>query len=620
MSNAPILWEETVQGDATSGGMKMHRDIKLDLGSLRELYKSGVATPADVIATLYDRLSAQPLEPVWISVVPREKALARARKLERDPVGPVRPLYGVPFAIKDNIDLAGLPTTAACPAYAYRPGHSATVVQSLVDAGAIPVGKTNMDQFGAGLVGTRSPHGACSSVFDARYISGGSSSGSAVAVASGLASFALGTDTAGSGRVPAAFNGLVGLKPTRGVLSAHGVVPACRTLDCVSILSLTCDDAHTVWSAARGFDADDAFSRAPRSGEEAAPWAAGGFSFGVPPSPQLEFFGDDAAAALFTQAVERMEALGGRKIEIDFSLFRAAADLLYAGPWVAERYAAIRQFIEEHADQMDPVVRGIVEGARRYSAVDAFAAEYKLRDLRRAAEAEWERMDVLLLPTTGAIYTHEAVAEAPLQLDTDLGYYTRFVNLLDLAAVAVPAGMRANGLPFGVSLISPAFSEEALLSLADGFHRAQTLVPGDVLDLAACPPGCVAVAVVGAHLSGQPLNHELTDRRAQLIKTCRTAPGYRLYALDSALPKPGLVRDLGFRGPGIEVEIWAMPEYQFGSFVARVPAPLGIGNAVLDDGSTVKSFICEPYAVAGATEITRFGGWKHYLSQALTTR
>ena len=599
----------------------MHQEIKLDLGSLRELYKSGTATPTDVIATVYDRLSTQPLEPVWISVVPREKALARARKLERDPVGPVRPLYGVPFAIKDNIDLGGLPTSAACPAYAYSPGRSATVVQALVDAGAIPVGKTNMDQFATGLAGTGSPHGACSSVFDSRYIAGGSSSGSAVAVASGLASFALGTDTAGECRVPAAFNGLVGLKPTRGVLSAHGVVPACRSLDCVSILSLTCDDAHTVWSAARGFDPDDGFSRTPGPGDEAAPWVAGEFRFGVPPAGQLAFFGDDAAAALYAEAVERMEALGGRRVEIDFGIFRAAGDLLDAGPWVAERYAAIRHFVEAHASDVNSLVRGIVEGARRYTAADAFAAEYELRDLRRAAEAQWERMDILLLPTTGTIYTHEAAAAAPVRLNTDLGYYTNFVNLLDLAAVAVPAGVRANGLPFGVSLLGPAFSEEALLSLGDRFHRAQTLVPGDVLDLGACPPGCVAVAVVGAHLCGEPLNHELADRQARLIKACRTAPGYRLYALDGTMPpKPGLVRDQQFRGPGIEVEVWAVPEHQFGSFVAGVPAPLGIGNAVLDDGSTVKGFICEPYAVGGATDITHFGSWRHYLSQALSAR
>jgi len=587
--------------------------MQLDLASLRELYKSGVATPSDVIATVYEKIAAGPTEPVWISVVPREKAIARARKLERDPVAAVRPLYGVPFAIKDNIDLAGLPTTAACPAYSYSPGRSATVVQALMDAGAIPIGKTNMDQFATGLVGTRSPHGACSSVFDARYISGGSSSGSAVAVASGMASFSLGTDTAGSGRVPAAFNGLVGLKPTRGVLSARGVVPACRTLDCVSIFALTSDDANTVWTAARGFDPEDACSRSPRAGEDAAPWLAGEFTFGVPAAGQLEFFGDDEAAALYAQAVSRLEAIGGRKVEIDFSIFRTAAELLYAGPWVAERYAAIRRFIEEHADAMNPVVRGIIEKARGYSAADAFAAEYRLRDLRRAADAQWERMDVLALPTTGTIYTHEAVAAEPVQLNTNLGYYTNFVNLLDLAAVAVPAGTRPNGLPFGISLIGQAFSDEALLSVSARYCGSASE--------SACPPGCIAVAVVGAHLAGQPLNWQLMERGARLVKACRTAPGYRLYALDGTMPpKPGLVRDPAFEGPGIEVEVWAVPEHQFGSFVAGVPAPLGIGNAVLDDGETVKSFICEPYGVARATEITRFGGWKQYLSQTLLTR
>jgi len=588
--------------------------MKLDLESLRQLYKSGTATPSDVIAAIYDRIAAAPLHPVWISVAPREKAIARARKLERDPLSPARPLYGVPFAIKDNIDLAGMPTTAACPAFGYLPGRSATVVQALMDAGAIPIGKTNMDQFATGLVGTRSPHGACSSVYGARYISGGSSSGSAVAVASGMASFSLGTDTAGSGRVPAAFNGLVGLKPTRGVLSTRGVVPACRTLDCVSIFSQTTDDALTVWTAARGFDAEDAYSRVPRPGEDSAPWLAGAFTFGVPAASQLEFFGDDAAAELYSRAISRLEAIGGRKVEIDFSIFRAAAELLYAGPWVAERYAAIREFIEAHADEMNPVVRGIIEGARRYSAADAFAAEYKLRDLKRAAEAQWERMDLLALPTTGTIYTHDQVAAAPVEMNTNLGYYTNFVNLLDLAAVAVPAGLRVSGLPFGISLIGQAFSDEALLAVAGRFT-------GSEAGAATCPPGCVAVAVVGAHLTGQPLNRQLTERGARLLKSCRTAPGYRLYALEGTMPpKPGLVREEGFSGPGIEVEVWAIPEHQFGGFVAGVPAPLGIGNAVLDDGETVKCFICEPYAVAGATEITRFGGWKPYLSQTLLTR
>jgi allophanate hydrolase len=593
--------------------MTMRTEIRLDLASLRELYKSGKATPSDVIGAIYDRLSQGPLAPVWISVLPRDKAMAKARKLESDPLASALPLYGVPFAVKDNIDLAGLPTTAACPAFAYSPGQSAHVVHALIEAGAIPIGKTNMDQFATGLVGTRSPHGACSSIFDQRYISGGSSSGSAVAVASGLASFSLGTDTAGSGRVPAAFNGLVGLKPTRGVLSTKGVVPACRTLDCVSIFAANADDAHTIWLAARGFDPGDPFSRAPRPGEDAAPWLAGAFQFGVPASSQLEFFGDHAAALLFHQAVARLEVLGGRKVEIDFSTFRAAAELLYAGPWVAERYAAIRSFIEQHADQINPTVRGIIDGARRYSAADAFDAEYRLRDLRRATESQWEQMDVLLLPTTGTIYTHDGVAADPVGRNTDLGYYTNFVNLLDLAAVAVPAGHRPNGLPFGVSLIGPAFGDQALLTLAQRFDNSGTAE--------ACPAGCVPLAVVGAHLTGQPLNWQLTDRGARLLKTCRTAPDYRLYALDGTMPpKPGLIRERDFRGPGIEVEVWAIPEDRFGGFVAQVPPPLGIGSAVLDDGDIVKCFICEPYAVAAASEVTRFGGWRSYLAQSLSPK
>jgi allophanate hydrolase len=589
--------------------------MQLDLASLRSLYRTGAATPSDVVASVYDRIAARPDSRVWISLLPREKALAKARKLEQSPMADARPLYGVPFAVKDNIDLANIPTTAGCPAYSYSPARSAAVVQSLVDAGAIPIGKTNMDQFATGLVGTRSPYGACSSVFDPQYISGGSSSGSAVAVASGMVSFSLGTDTAGSGRVPAAFNNLIGLKPTRGLLSTRGVVPACRSLDCVSIFAHNCGDAHTAWMAARGFDPEDSYSRAPRPGDGAAPWAQGSFTFGVPSLDRLEFFGDDEAAALFAGALSRLERIGGHRVEIDFSILRAAAELHYSGPWVAERYAAIRPFIEAHADQMNPVVRGIIEGARRYSAADCFDAEYRLRDLRRSAETQWENMDVLLLPTTGTIFTHDQVAAEPVKRNTDLGFYTNFVNLFDLAAVAVPAGFRPNGLPFGVSLIGPPFSDEALLALADRFHR-----PSASLELDG-PPGCVAVAVVGSHLSGQPLNWQITDRGGRLIRTCRTAPGYRLYALDGTIPpKPGLVRDSSFAGLGIEVEIWAVPENQFGGFVSGVPAPLGIGNAVLDDGSSVKCFICEPYAVQDAMEITRFGGWRGFLSQSLLTK
>jgi allophanate hydrolase len=591
-------------------------DLSLDLGSLREVYKSGTLRPCDVIGTVYSKIQADPPAPVWISLSPRKNAIARGRELYNDSLATALPLYGVPFAVKDNIDVEGLPTTAGCPAYAYAPARNAGVVQSLVEAGAIPIGKTNLDQFATGLVGTRTPHGACSSVYDARYISGGSSSGSAVAVASGLVSFALGTDTAGSGRVPAAFNNLVGLKPTRGLLTTTGVVPACRSLDCVSIFARTCHDAHTVWLAARGFDATDPYSRVARTGEGAAPWIGGAFRLGVPARGQLEFFGDDEAAGLYAKAVRDFERMGGQRVEIDFSIFRAAADLLYSGPWVAERLAAIAPFLESHAAELDPVVLTIISGASRFSAVEAFQAEYKLRELRRSTEAEWERMDVMLLPTTGTIYTHDEIASDPIRLNTNLGYYTNFVNLLDLAAVAVPAGFRTNGLPFGVSVIGPAFSDEGLLAVADRFHRSQTFVAGPRVDLGQYAPECIAVAVVGAHLSGQPLNRQLVERGARLIKTCRTTGEYRFYALDGTIPpKPGLVRAPGFQGAGIEVEVWAMPSDQLGSFVAAIPPPLGIGSVALDTGETVKCFIVEPYAVTNATEITAHGGWRNYLTQ-----
>jgi allophanate hydrolase len=567
----------------------------VNLVELRTRYASGTAHPSDVVSEIYATICREPLNPVWVSIVQRESALARAAALERDPLATAKPLYGVPFAIKDNIDFSGLPTTAACPSFSYKPEASATVVQNLIDAGAIPIGKTNMDQFATGLVGTRSPHGACSSVFDKRYISGGSSSGSAVAVARGLAAFSLGTDTAGSGRVPAAFNGLIGFKPTRGLLSTLGVVPACRTLDCVSIFANTAADAYTIFEAARGYDPLDPYSRI---GQAASPWVGGQFRFGVPARNQLEFFGDDEAETLYWKAIDR---LGGQKVEIDFAPFREAAKLLYSGPWVGERLAAVGDAAT------DPTVAKIIAGGGKYTAVDAFKAEYRLRELQRATQAEWARVDTLVLPTTGTIYTHEAVAADPIGTNTNLGYYTNFVNLLDLAAVAVPAGVRTNGLPFGISFIGPAFTDEALLWLAGAFTGAP-------VELEMSPPGCVLVAVVGAHLTGQPLNWQLTERGARCVRTCRTARDYRLYALDRTMPpKPGLVREPGFEGPGIEVEVWAVPEDRFGGFVAAVPPPLGIGNAVLEDGQTVKCFVCEPYAIAGAAEITRFGGWRAYV-------
>jgi allophanate hydrolase len=589
----------------------MLNELSFDLHTLRSGYLAGKFTPAEVIAEARRRAGGG--NPVWISMTDNAPAAA---------FDPAKPLSGIPFAVKDNIDVAGMETTAGCPAYAYRPEKTATAVQRLLDAGAVLIGKTNLDQFATGLVGVRSPYGACGSVFDETYVSGGSSSGSAVAVGKGMVTFSLGTDTAGSGRVPAAFNNLVGLKATKGLIPASGVVPACRTLDCVTVFALTCGDAEAVLQVAGGFDETDSYSRPARVA--AQPWTVGQFRFGVPQKALLQFFGDVEAEALYWRSVAKLEALGGTKVEIDFQGFRDSADLLYAGPWVSERLAAISSFVAANAAAMHPVVRTIIQGASRYSAQDGFEAEYKLAALRRRTAAEWAKMDVLLLPTTGTIYKIAAVEADPVQLNTNLGYYTNFVNLLDLSAVALPAGFRGNGLPFGVTLMAPAFCEKGLLQMADRLHRAQgkhlggtmaLLSDTPALEAGAVPPGCVAVAVVGAHLSGMPLNWQLTERGAKLLRTTRTAAHYKFYALPGTTPpKPGLVRTANAAGSGIEVEVWAIPVEAYGSFVALVPAPLSIGSLTLADGSAVQGFLCEPYAVDGATEITHLGGWRHYMA------
>jgi allophanate hydrolase len=596
----------------------------MDIAALHAAYADGQESPEGVIGAIYDRIEAQGLRPVWISVVPREQAISRARALATADRRKL-PLHGIPFAVKDNIDVTGMQTTAACPAYAYTAAETATVVTRLEQAGAILIGKTNMDQFATGLVGTRTPYGICSSVFDTRYISGGSSAGSAVAVASGLVSFALGTDTAGSGRVPAMFNNLIGLKPTRGVLSTHGVVPACRTLDCVSVFTETAHDAALVLKAAAGFDEKDPYSRAPAVGAGAAPWSGTtGFKFGVPASETLEFYGDRYNARLYEEAVDALVALGGIAVEFDLTPFLEVAQLLYKGPWVAERYAAIAEFIGSNKKKMDPTVEKIISGAANYSAADAFEAEYKLQALRRKTGAAWKSMDVMLLPTAPRAYTIEEIAENPIERNSHLGQYTNFVNLLDLAAVALPAGLRPDGMPFGVTLIGTAFTEAALLPMADKLHRSlartlggsmRALAGTPELHAAQPPHGCVLMAVVGAHLSGQPLNWQLTDRGGRLVRTCRTSAQYRFYALKNTVPpKPGLVRVPGFIGPGIEVEVWALSSDTAGSFVDGVPQPLSIGTLELEDGSLVKGFLVEPMGTEGALEITHMGSWRQYLA------
>jgi allophanate hydrolase len=572
----------------------------LSLTALADRYASGL-TPTALISELCTRIEAYPDPAVWIHRLSREEMLVHARRVEaRGRAG--QPLYGVPFAIKDNIDLAGVPTTAACPAFAYVPDRSASVVEQLLAAGAIPVGKTNLDQFATGLVGTRSPHGTPRNPFNPDIIPGGSSSGSAVAVSAGLVSFALGTDTAGSGRIPAGFNDLVGLKPTRGALSTRGVVPACRSLDCVSVFTRHCADAAAVWRVIDGFDPADPMSRVRPATIGTAPFRR----VGVPARRDLEFFGDAEAERLFRAAVVRLPSLGLEAVEIDFAPFRETAALLYQGPWVAERWAALQSFHAQHAEAFLPVTRGIIEGGARLTAADAFAGQYRLAELTRRAAAEWEKMDVLLVPTAPRPYTLAEIEADPVWHNSRLGTYTNFVNLLDLAALAVPAGFRADKLPHGVTFIAPAWSEPRLLALGSSWEGRAAAAP---VSPAPAAPSTVKIAVVGAHLAGQPLNGQLTSRGARLVAATTTSADYRLYSLPNTTPpKPGLVRSPG-NGAPIAVEVWELPVETFGSFVAGVPSPLCIGTLTLAGGESVQGFLCEAHAIAGAEDITPFGGW-----------
>jgi len=649
-----------------------------DIPSLLQHYSSGRLTPGKVIEAVHARIQDDP-DHIWIYKLPLDALRDYALKVEaRASDMAVLPLYGVPFAIKDNIDLAGAPTTAACPSFSYTPRRSSTVVQRLIDAGAIPVGKTNLDQFATGLNGTRSPYGACRNAFNPDYISGGSSSGSAVALAKGLVSFSLGTDTAGSGRVPAAFNNVIGYKPTRGWLSTHGVVPACRSLDCISIFAFTAADAERILEVCASYDEEDIFSvkregrEACKGGDDGSEGDDGsrgnddsgfgfrsGFHFAIPRREQLQFFGNSEAERLFEEAVAKMRTLGGEAIEIDLDPFLEAARLLYGGPWVAERYGAIQQFFDLHSDQVITPVREIIAGAKIYSAADAFNGGYRLRRLKRQADQVWTEADCLLVPTAGTIYTIQAMRQDPIHLNTNLGYYTNFVNLFDYAAIAVPAGFQNDGLPFGITLIAPTHHDKSLLHLAGRLQQAYALplgatgiplsceIPPERASLQGGTQGThgthgtqvsrvsvsaqatvrgsedieqletIRVAVCGAHLSGLPLNGQLTSRNGRLVTTTTTSRDYKLYALPGEPPRrPGLVRiERNEQGAAIEVEIWELPIGEFGSFVAGIPAPLGIGTITLMDGSVLQGFLCEHYAVADAMDISRFGSWRGYLRQ-----
>ncbi len=585
----------------------------LEIAAIHGAYRDGTLTPVALMETLIARMDAYPDRAVLISRCCNEEILGRAAAL--DPAQMDRlPLFGIPFVVKDNIDVANIPTTAGCPEFAYTPEKDSTAVAKLRAAGAIVLGKANLDQFATGLNGTRSPYGAPRSVFNADYISGGSSSGSAVAVGAGLAVFSLGTDTAGSGRVPAMFNNLIGLKPSIGRISAAGAVPACKSLDCVSIFANSAADAMTVLQIAEGLDAVDPYSRPPAT-------------ITLPQRPRLgilaasdrDFAGDPDTPKLYEAAIAAARSLGFETTDVDYAPFREIAAALYGGAFVAERLAAIKPFFHSHAAAINPVVRSIIEAAQKFSAADAFAEIYRIQALRRLAQAELAKCDALLLPTAPTIYTVAEMLADPVALNAKLGLYTNFVNFLDLAAVAVPAGFRPDGLPFGVTFIGPAFSEHSLAAYADQLHATLGAGSGKTKAipqsrLAPPPDQNVTLVVAGAHLSGMALNHELQNLGAHFVTATTTAPDYQLFALATTPPKPGLVHTPGHEGTGIAVELWSLSPENFGKFVAALPAPMGIGKVTLTDGTTHPGFLCEAYALQNAADITRFGGWRNYLN------
>ncbi len=570
--------------------------------------RSAAAVAADALARAqaYDAVQPQ----AWIARLPDTEVLAQAHQVDaRIAAGERLPLAGVPFAVKDNIDVAGQMTTVGCPAFAFRATESATVVRRLQAAGAVLLGKTNLDQFATGLVGTRSPYGIPACVFNREYISGGSSSGSAVLVAAGVVSFALGSDTAGSGRVPAAFNDLVGLKPTRGRWSTSGLFPACRSLDVVSAFAADARDAALVDESLAAFDASDPYARqapGPRSG-----WPKG-LRLGLARAGQLQFLGDGQSEKLFDAAIARLRATGATAVEVDIRPLLAAAQLLYAGPWVAERTAAIEPFLREHAHAIHPVVRGIIQGGAGILGTEVFRGMYALQVHLRKAQELWHQFDVLALPTAPTIYRISELLAEPVTLNSNLGLYTNFVNLLDLSAISLPAGFRSNATGFGISLIAPAWADRALLDLAQRYEQQAGAPARPPLDLAS-RSDLVALAVVGAHLSGMPLNWQLSTRGARLVARTRTAAAYRLYAMAGKnAARPALVH-VGASGNAIEVEVYELEMAAFGSFVAEVSAPLAIGAVELADGTCVRGFVAEPRALEGAHDISHLGGWRAYI-------
>jgi allophanate hydrolase len=583
-------------------------------------HRAGTTTPAQTVARSYARIRDYNDPAVFISLRDEKDALAEADALTKKDAA-LLPLLGVPVAVKDNIDALGMPTTAACPAFAYSPAHDSTAVAKLRAAGAIIIGKTNLDQFATGLVGVRSPYGIPVNPIRGDLIPGGSSSGSAVAVAAGLVPLALGTDTAGSGRVPAMLNNIVGLKPSLGLISTAGVVPACRTLDCISVFSLTVDDAITALSVMAGPDGADPFSRnRPLANMTAFP---GNLRLGIPRNGQLIFFGDKASEKAYGEALQRWTSLGATLVEFDLEPFYETARLLYEGPWVAERYLVIRNMLASSPDSIHPVTREIAAAGARLTAADTFAALYRLQALRRVAERAFTSLDAVVLPTAPTAYSTAQVLANPVELNSRLGTYTNFVNLLDLCGLALPAAMRPDGIPFGITLLAPAGHDAQLASIGRVFHADTKLKMGSKCltqpPLAAVPSGVngdeIAIAVVGAHLSGMALNGELKALGGRLLEQAATAPDYTLYALSTTPPKPGMLRVEPGKGYQIELELWALSATAFGKFVAAIPPPLSIGTIRLADGRDVKGFLVEPLAINGARDISSFGGWRAFMAE-----
>lgn len=570
--------------------------------------------------TLKDLVAAiDPQDNAWISIATVDQIEQQIQALnhstqDAENLHKQFPLYGVPFAVKDNIDVAGFATTAACKALTEIAEQDAETVRLLKQAGAIVIGKTNLDQFATGLVGTRSPFGAVPNTFKAEYVSGGSSSGSASAVARGFVPFALGTDTAGSGRVPAAFNNIVGLKPTKGRFSNRGLIPACKSLDCISIFALTVADADLVAHQIEAYDALDSYSRKHPKNVPAR--FSSKLKFAIP--NQLNFFGDQQAEKAFQQTVQLLESLNAEITKIDFSDFEKLAAQLYQGSWVAERTTAVEDLLKTNAKDFDPTVLEIIKNGEKYSAVDAYNAEYLKQDLARKIQAKLAEFDALIVPTAPTIYTIEQVQQHPIDYNAHFGTYTNFTNLADLSALALPAGFRADHLPFGITLIAPAWHDAALVHFGKAWQNYLSLKLGaldktqPVGSASPVSPHHIRVAVVGAHLTGMPLNFQLTTRDAVHIETTKTSKNYALYALNGTVPpKPGLARQQV--GQSIIVELWDVPTARFGEFVAEISTPLGMGNVELEDGRWVKGFICEPYGIDDAENISHFGGWRAYI-------